>query len=139
MNAPLRMTAAEYRRSPTKRRDEEHGIQVAVATALRLAAAPGVFYCSIPNGGKRNKREAARLKAEGVIAGAPDLLVIVRGVPMGLELKTDRGAQSDEQEAVEAAWNAAGGVYVVAHGLREALDCLTAWGALRSADKARAG
>lgn len=30
---------------------------------------------AIPNGGKRNAREAARLKAEGVTPGVPDLFL----------------------------------------------------------------
>jgi glycerophosphoryl diester phosphodiesterase len=32
---------------------------------------------AIPNGGKRNAFEAARLKAEGVVAGVPDLMLAV--------------------------------------------------------------
>jgi hypothetical protein len=34
-------------------------------------------WCSVPNGGKRNAREAALLKAEGVQAGVPDWLCFV--------------------------------------------------------------
>lgn len=35
----------------------------------------GVLYCAIPNGGKRGKIEAARMKALGTKRGAPDLLI----------------------------------------------------------------
>ncbi len=36
---------------------------------------PGVRIIAIPNGGARNKVTAARLKAEGVAPGVPDLFV----------------------------------------------------------------
>ena len=56
----------------------------------------------IPNGGSRNKIEAARLKGEGVKAGVPDLcLPVPRGGKHGLyiELKRIReGRTSKEQE-----------------------------------------
>lgn len=62
----------------------------------------------IPNGGSRHKAEAARLKAEGVKAGVPDLcLPVPRGRYHGLyiELKRKRGgrvsgAQSEWMEAL---------------------------------------
>lgn len=51
----------------------------------------------IPNGGKRNKLEAIRLKREGVRAGVPDLfLPVARGGYHGLfiELKAGKGVAS---------------------------------------------
>lgn len=55
----------------------------------------------VPNGGKRNKAEAARFKREGVKAGVPDIILPVpRGKYHGLfvELKRIRGGKpSDEQ------------------------------------------
>ena len=57
---------------------------------------------AIPNGGKRNIREAARLKREGVRAGVPDLfLPVARYKYNGLfiELKADsKGRLSDNQK-----------------------------------------
>lgn len=35
---------------------------------------------AIPNGGKRDKIEAARLKAQGVVAGIPDYFISIPGV-----------------------------------------------------------
>ncbi len=55
---------------------------------------------AIPNGGHRNKIAAARLKAEGVRAGVPDLcLPVARGRWHGLyiELKADGGRASPAQ------------------------------------------
>lgn len=55
----------------------------------------------IPNGGSRNKIEAARLKAQGVKPGVPDLfLPVARGVWFGLfiELKRQKGGRVSDQQ-----------------------------------------
>ena len=56
---------------------------------------------SIPNGGKRNIREATRLKKEGALAGVSDIfLPVSRGGFHGLyiELKVKGGKLSDNQK-----------------------------------------
>ena len=58
----------------------EHDEQVAVFNWIRLndSRFPGLSLAfAIPNGGKRNKATAGRLKAEGVMAGVPDILIPV--------------------------------------------------------------
>lgn len=60
-------------------------------------------WCSVPNGGKRNAREAALLKAEGVQAGVPDWLCFVaKGNRVGLAIEfkspTGKGRLSDAQK-----------------------------------------
>ncbi len=55
----------------------------------------------IPNGGSRNKLEAANLKRQGVKAGVPDLcLPAARGKYHGLyiEMKVDRNKPTENQE-----------------------------------------
>ena len=59
----------------------------------------------MPNGGYRNAREAAIMKAEGVTAGVSDALLLVpRGDFHGLciEFKTATGRQSDHQKQWQA-------------------------------------
>ena len=59
-----------------------------------------LYHC--PNGGSRNKIEAARLKAQGVRAGIPDLfLPVARSGYYGLylELKSAKGRLQDTQKA----------------------------------------
>jgi hypothetical protein len=54
----------------------------------------------IPNGGSRNKIEAANLKRQGVKPGVPDLdLPVARGGYHGLriEMKTETGRETPEQ------------------------------------------
>lgn len=58
----------------------------------------------------------------GLGEGTPDLIVIVAGVLLGLELKTAEGRLSEKQKAVRAAWGAAGALYLVARSVDEALD-----------------
>ena len=50
---------------------------------------------AIPNGGKRGKAEAMRLKAEGVSPGVPDLFIPAWKV--WIEMKAVGGKASDEQ------------------------------------------
>lgn len=55
----------------------------------------------VPNGGKRDRATAARLKAEGVKAGVPDIVLpVARGGYFGLyiELKVDGGKTSANQD-----------------------------------------
>lgn len=55
---------------------------------------------SIPNGGKRNAREAARLKKEGALAGVSDIFLPVSRCGyhgLYIELKVKGGKLSDNQ------------------------------------------
>lgn len=59
-------------------------------------------WCSVPNGGKRNAREAALLKAEGVQAGVPDWMCFVtnarfNGLAIEFKSPTGKGRLSDAQ------------------------------------------
>jgi hypothetical protein len=107
----------------------EHQLQAAVAEFLGFALPPHeAVFCSIPNGGKRNKATAGKLKAEGLQPGAPDLLILWRGRAIGLELKTGKGRLSPRQMAFSMRWTTAGGVYAVARSLEEVAALLDAAG-----------
>lgn len=83
----------------------------------------------IPNGGKRGKAEAARLKAEGVSAGVPDLcLPAPRGGYHGLyiELKRIKGGEvSKNQKEWLALLNRQGYFAAVCFGWQEAARAIT--------------
>ncbi len=55
-------------------KSEEHRIQCACVQWFRLAHSDNIIF-AIPNGGERNAIVAAKLKAEGVLAGVPDLFI----------------------------------------------------------------
>lgn len=56
----------------------------------------------------------------GLGKGTPDLIIIVCGVLLGLELKTRTGRQSEDQQRVEAAWTEAGAYYRLARSVEDA-------------------
>ncbi len=79
----------------------EHDLQVQCVRWFRYAFPSRVIY-AIPNGGQRNAIVAAKLKAEGVLAGVPDLHIpIARGEYHSLyvEMKNGKkGVLSDKQK-----------------------------------------
>lgn len=83
--------------------------QMVVVRALRAA---GVQFCAVPNGGYRDRRGALMLRASGVQAGVPDLLIFDPPpahpglVGMGLEMKREGGRPSDVRPE-QRAWLAA--------------------------------
>lgn len=78
----------------------EHDLQVSIINLLR---AYNIFALAIPNGGRRDAVTGARLKKEGVVAGAADLVLILDdGETVWVELKTPKGRQSDNQKEFQA-------------------------------------
>lgn len=66
----------------------------------------------IPNGGKRNRIEATHMKASGVVAGIPDLILAWKGKIYGIELKTKTGIHSENQLKVKQSWDVNGNPYI---------------------------
>ena len=92
-------------------RNDEHRLQVECVRWFRLAH-PRLLLYAVPNGGQRNAIVAAKLKAEGVLAGVPDLfLAVPSGTAHGLyiEMKNGKkGVVSESQRTVMAALEAQG-------------------------------
>ena len=103
-----RRGAAKEPRARRPRRDEEHNEQVVFFNRIRSLALNEPRYVvaadrtyAIPNGGGRSKREAGRLKAEGVRSGVSDVfLSLPAGGAHGLyiEMKSLTGYASREQK-----------------------------------------
>lgn len=131
--APKRTTDT-LRASVIAMRGCEDKLHVAIADLLRRTAAPGVVWWHTPNGGKRSKREAARFRSMGVLAGVSDFAISLPGGRFGfVEVKSPRGQLSAEQHEFLAAMKANGHLTDVVRTMDGALGVLKEWGAIRSA------
>jgi len=84
-------------------KEQEHNLQVACVKWFRLQYPKHIIF-AIPNGGQRNTIVAAKMKAEGVTAGVPDLFVPHAVEPyhgLFIELKNGRkGRLSNAQKSM---------------------------------------
>lgn len=111
----------------------EHKEQVAIFewVELNIAKYPQLENLfAIPNGGKRNSRTGAMLKAEGVKSGVPDLSLMYpcNGYyGLFIELKKRNGKPSDVLESQQD-WikrlNQAGYLAKVAYGAKDAVQII---------------
>ncbi len=110
-----------------KRQRPEQQIQRAVVAHLRLRAKPDVLWWHTPNARKQSLRQGAAWKAEGVLAGVSDLILLYQGRAFALELKSDGGRLSPAQQEFMDRFNTAGGYAGYAVGVDRAIECLKAW------------
>ena len=85
--------------------DEEHRIQCACVRwfNVQYPKLHGRLF-AVPNGGRRDATTAAKLKAEGVVPGVADLVLLISNRDYGallIEMKTPKGRQSDSQKKWE--------------------------------------
>lgn len=108
-------------------------MQAACVRWCRLAH-PSVLIFAIPNGGARDVVTGAVLKAEGVVAGVPDLFLASRQCGRGglwIEMKTETGRVSEAQKDIHGRLVAAGYAVEVCRtfdGFRRAVDAYLAGG-----------
>lgn len=84
-----------------------------------------LFLFHVPNGGKRNVKEAARFKAMGVRPGVPDLLLILPNKNyhyLALELKVGKNTQTANQREYQHIITEAGGRYEVVRSLDDFIE-----------------
>jgi hypothetical protein len=126
------MTSAKYARKAAWIVPTEAQEMCVLAQWLDMA---GVLYCHVPNEGKRSFAVAARLKAEGMRRGIPDILAFTpppnhpeyRGV--AIELKRIKGGKiSDEQRQWIADLAKAGWCTRIALGAGDAIGFLMTLG-----------
>ena len=98
----------------------EHIEQCRVVSWFRRTH-PSVRIFAIPNGGWRNKTVAAKLKAEGVSAGVPDLFV--PAWRLWIEMKrTKGGVVSGDQKKIISALRDAGYEVLICRGFADAQE-----------------
>jgi hypothetical protein len=114
-----------------RRRCPEDSIQRAVCRHLWTRGSPDLCWWHTPNGGKRNRIEAAIFKGLGVRAGVSDIIAVHEGKAFALELKADGGRPTEAQLRFIDDFQAAGGYAAVAEGLDQAVRTLETWKLLR--------
>ncbi len=82
--------------------NEEHQIQCACVRwfACQYPQLNGRLF-AVPNGGKRSRKTASDMKAEGVVSGVSDLILLKSNRDYGallIEMKTSKGSQTDTQK-----------------------------------------
>ncbi len=111
---------------------ESHEQALVVAHARQFH--PDVVVAAVPNGARRTRWERTRAKAEGLLAGYPDLVVdAARGGWHGLRIEMKRvggGRESKAQRDVRRQLTDAGYQCVVCHGAAPAIVELEAYLAL---------
>ena len=80
---------------------------------------PRCSIFAIPNGGKRDAREAKTLKNTGVKRGVADLEILIPGKCIFIEVKTLTGQQSDEQKDFQMVCEGLGIDYFLVRSLEE--------------------
>jgi alkylation response protein AidB-like acyl-CoA dehydrogenase len=95
------------------------------AEVVQYLQSIGLFFFSVPNeaGGKGAMIRMARLKAMGLRSGVADLVVLIpRGKAVFLELKTDKGKQSEAQVRFQEKVESLGFSYFLCRNLKEVVD-----------------
>jgi hypothetical protein len=96
---------------------EESQIQRNCVTWFRLQY-PSIacLLFAVPNGGARNKREAAIMKGEGVTAGVADVILLYPSSgfhSLCIEFKTEKGKQQPSQKKWQELIETYGYKYVI--------------------------
>lgn len=83
---------------------------------------------SVPNGGQRSAITAKIMKAEGVVPGVADLILLKPSKQhhaLCIEMKTDKGRQSDNQKEWQFVVESHGYKYVICRSIADFIDEIT--------------
>jgi len=106
-------------------REEEHLIQSACVRWFKYQY-PQYIIFAVPNGGWRNVVVAKKLKAEGVLAGVSDLVILAPHRTIFIEMKKNKGGvQGEAQKSFQANVNRLGFEYYLCKGFDEFMSVVT--------------
>ena len=106
---------------------EDH-VQASIVEWLRMVL-PRAVVSSVPLGGLRTKKEAAKLRWTGALKGIPDLFVALpAGRTLWVECKAAKGSLEPEQKAVHAALSDLGHTVIVARDVEDVRSALQSLG-----------
>ena len=84
---------------------------------VQYLKAKNIFHFRTPNIPTKNRPNI-------VLKGTPDLIAIIKGQFIGLEIKTQSGKQSDHQKEFETKLMKAGGRYYIIRSLQDLIENL---------------
>lgn len=121
----LANAGVKQRRRPA---EIEHKLQVACVKWFRLQY-PNMRHSlfAVPNGGRRDAVTGAKLKAEGVLAGVADLILLQRTEQYGallIEMKTRTGRQAQVQREWQRVVELDGYRYVVCRSIDDFMKAI---------------
>lgn len=105
----------------------EVSLQIYLIRYLKEVCPDECVFFHVPNGERRDKSTASKLKMMGVVAGIPDICLIHNGKTYFLELKTTTGKLSKNQEIVINKLKKAGVETRVVMNLEQVKGCLLEW------------
>jgi hypothetical protein len=112
-----------------RRKSTEHIEQTKFVQYVR-AFHPDLICMAIPNGGDVSASQRVKLVHEGLLAGAPDLIILGKDLPtLAIEFKRPdgKGRVSDEQRGVHIQMQAVGVRIEVCKSYQEAKVVLADW------------
>lgn len=86
---------------------------------------PRHIIFSVPNGGSRNILEAKKMKLTGTLAGVSDLIIIQPNKTIFIEVKTEKGIQSDVQKDFQSRVDNLGFEYLIVRSLEDFKNKIT--------------
>ena len=110
-------------------RDLEHRLQCSCVQWFRLAFPKhrhNLF--AVPNGGYRTKATASKIKAEGALSGVADLILLLPSDThhaLCIEMKVDKGKQSEAQKEWQELIERDGYKYVVVRSIEDFIKVVT--------------
>jgi len=78
---------------------------------------PQHIIFAVPNGGKRDAREAKKLSNTGLLKGASDLIIVNEVSNIYVEVKTEIGVQSTDQKVFQDKVEKLGYIYIMPRSL----------------------
>ena len=85
---------------------------------------PRYLIFSVPNGGKRDARESKTLKNTGLLSGVSDLILQTDKDTYYIEVKTDKGYQSEAQKDFQQRIEALGKRYLLVRSVEDLINQL---------------
>lgn len=98
--------------------------EVEILSAVMVAFSRAGAFVMRNNSGLFFAHSGRRVRAS--VPGAADIIAVYQGRALAVECKTKAGRQSPDQRNFQAAWERAGGVYVIVRSATDALAALDA-------------